>query len=240
MHFEVIGSKISVAVDKVHRFGTDAFLLADFAGYNRHDTVCDLGTGCGIIPLLMCKDPEKTPAKIYGVDIQPEAIELLEQSVAHCKLEGKITPICADLRNSIEGIPNSLTLVTCNPPYKRAGSGILPPNPADQIARHEVMCNADDVCKAAKRLLRFGGRLCICQRPERLADMISAMRGAGIEPRRLRMVSKTPQTEPWLFLLEGVMGGKPFMRILPHLYIEDGENSGIYSEELRNIYGQPE
>ena len=108
---------------------------------------------------------------------------------------------------------------------------------AQKIARHEILCNIADVCQAASRLLKFGGRLCICNRSERLVDCIAAMQQFHIEPKRLQFVSKNPDTAPWLFLLEGRKGGKPFLNVLPQFYIRDGETD---SEAVRNLYRLPE
>lgn len=109
-----------------------------------------------------------------------------------------------------------MDVVTCNPPYKSGGRGILSETASDpQIARHETLCTIGDICTAAARLLKYGGRLCICQRPERLPDVMEAMRQNDIEPKRLRFVQQREHTAPWLFLLEGRRGGKPFYRWRP-------------------------
>ena len=227
---EKIGEKISVCISRDHRFGTDAFLLCDFAAHKQNDTVCDFGTGCGIIPLLMSRS--KPPKRIYAVDIQPEATELLKKSLELSDIHG-IEPICADLNEWRELPAGSVSLVTCNPPYKAANAGIESVGGAQKIARHEIMCDIAGICAAAARILKFGGRLCVCNRPERLADTVKAMQQSGIEPKLLRMVSKTPTDAPWLFLLEGKKGSRPFMKILPQLYTWDGDE---FSAELKAIY----
>ena len=230
--FEKLTDAISVCVTPEHRFGTDAFLLAAFAAVRRKDVVCDLGTGCGIIPLLLSR--KEPPKKIYAVEIQEQAVCQLQKSITFSHLEGTIVPIHADLKKIPGIMPGTLDVVTCNPPYKAGGAGILSELTAEQIARHEILCTIDDVCSAAARLLKFGGKLCICQRPERLADVIAAMRTAGIEPKRLRFVAKTPKDAPWLFLIEGKKGSKPFLQVEPTLAVYDGEN---FSEEMGQIYG---
>lgn len=229
--FEKLTDKLIVCASSDHRFGTDAFLLADFSGYRQKDSVCDLGTGCGIIPMIMQK---KMPPKItYAVDIQEGAINQLKLGLERSETSG-IVPICADLKELWDGAPlGKLDLVTCNPPYKAADSGFESVIDAQKIARHEIMCTIDDVCAAASRLLKFGGRLCVCNRPERLSDVIFAMKKHNIEPKRLRMVSKTPEDAPWLFLIEGKKGSKPFMKIEPQLYIRSGDG---FSDELKKIY----
>lgn len=202
--------RLHICVSHAHRFGTDAFLLAAFSRYQVRDVACDLGTGCGIIPLVM--ERHMPPRQIYGLDIQPEAIRLLEQTVAENRLTN-LTPVLGDLRTLWPDAPlEQCTLVTCNPPYKAQGAGMESAGDAARIARHELLCDISDVCGSAARLLRFGGRLCLCNRPERLCDVLCAMRSAGIEPKRLRFVAKHPDTAPWLFLVEGKKGAKPFYR----------------------------
>lgn len=231
--FETLSDTISVCISPEHKFGTDAFLIADFASPRRKDIVCDLGTGCGIIPLLLEKN--YSSQKIYGVDIQSQAIEQFKIAVKKNGQEDKLFPICADLKQLVE-IPNgSVDVVTCNPPYKASRAGILSQLTAEQIARHEVLCTIDDICKTAAKLLKFGGRLCICQRPERLADVITAMKNSDIEPKRLRFVAKHTNDAPWLFLIEGKKGSKPFMQVLPTLAVYSEDNQS-FSKEMEAIY----
>lgn len=231
--FERLNGRIEICVSKDHRFGTDAFLLNAFAAPRMKDLTCDLGTGCGIIPLLMSRT--LAPKKIFALDIQSAAIEQLEQSIARSELTN-ITPICADLKELWADAPlGQFDVVTCNPPYKADSTGFQSIGEAQKIARHEVLCNINDVCKAAKKLLKFGGRFCLCNRPERLADVFAAMAANNIEPKRLRLVCKTPLDAPWLFLVEGRLGGKPFMTVENNLYIQNKD--GGFSEELMKIYG---
>ena len=230
---EKLNDRIHVCVSPEHRFGTDAFLLANFANARKKDLVCDLGTGCGIIPMIMSK--ENKPKKIYGIDIQPQAIEQFQLSVEHSTLENEVIPKLGDLRHLTDLEFGQFDIVTCNPPYKANNAGILSELTAEQIARHEVLCVIDDVCRAAKKLLKYGGKLCICQRPERLADVITAMKENDIEPKLLRFISKTPEQAPWLFLIEGKKSSKPFMKVMPNLYVYDGEE---YTSEMQAIYGK--
>lgn len=230
---EKLNEKIRIVISKEHRFGTDAFLLADFAKPRIKDKVCDLGTGCGIIPLIMSR--KNAPRDIYAVDIQSQAIEQLKESLILSDLSN-ITPICADLKKLWADAPlSSFDVVTCNPPYKASNAGIESSMDAQKIARHEIMCNIDDVCKAASKLLKFGGKLCLCNRPERLCDVIVAMKNNNIEPKEIRFVSKIPSDAPWLFLIEGKKGSKPFLKVLPQLYIQN-EKTGEFSDELQKIY----
>ena len=229
--YEKLTDKIYVCASNEHRFGTDAFLLADFSQYRQKDKVCDLGTGCGIIPLIMQK--KMPPQIIYAVDIQENAVGQLKLGIEKSGVSG-IVPICADMRELWEDAPlGQLDLVICNPPYKAVNAGIESVITSQKIARHEIMCNIDDVCRCSSKLLKFGGRLCVCNRPERLADVICAMRNNGIEPKRIRFVSKNPESSPWLFLIEGKKGSKPFMQIEQQLYIRSGNG---FTDELKKIY----
>lgn len=229
--FEKLNNDIYVCASSEHRFGTDAFLLTYFSNYRQKDKACDLGTGCGIIPLIMQR--HRPPQITYAVDIQENAIEQLKLGIEKSNVTG-IVPICADLKELWKDAPlGQLDLVTCNPPYKAANAGFESSLTAQKIARHEILCNIYDVCKAAEKLLKFGGRLCICNRPERLSDVIHAMKCSNIEPKRIRFVSKNPDEAPWLFLIEGKKGSKPFMQAEPQLYIRSDTG---FSDELQMIY----
>lgn len=171
------------------------------------------------------------------MDIQPKAIEQLKISVKENHMDGRFFPVCADLKDLSGKVPfDSFDIVTCNPPYKIAGRGILNDIGAHTVARHEVLCNIDDVCKTASKLLKFGGKLCICQRPERLLDVMSAMRENKIEPKRVRMVHQRPDEAPWLVLIEGKKGAKPFLKVEKPFLVERIENR-TFSDELLKIYG---
>lgn len=227
---EMLGEKIEIFISREHRFGTDAFLLADFAGGRHKDYVCDLCTGSGIVALLTYKN--FLPAHIDAVEIQQKAHKLLKMTVEKNGIDC-ITPVLADLKDYKSG--RELDLITCNPPYKISGTGAKNDDRAVSLARHEVMCTIEDVCKAAARNLKFGGRLCICQRPERLADIITAMKNSGLEPKRLRTVHKNPEGAPWLILIEGRKGARPFMAIEKPLFVCG--QGGEPSEEMQRIYG---
>lgn len=233
-HIEYLRPDFGLAVSPAHTFGTDAVLLSDFAAPKRQDIACDLGTGCGIIPMLWARDG--LCRRIDGVEIQEAGASQLMRSAAANGLEQKLFVHCADLR-ALDGVlvQGAYDLVTMNPPYKAAGSGIPSTAAHEKIARHETLCTFSDVASAARRLLRYGGRLCICFRPERLAEAVRCMQAQKIEPKRLRLVSKNPQTAPWLCLLEGRLGGKVGMQVEPNLFIYDSE--GNLSGEMRRIYG---
>lgn len=230
LHYESLGEGISVCVSSEHRFGTDAFLLADFASPRHKDKVADLCTGNGIVALLMSRDHK--PSEIFAVELQEKAYDQLCLSVSKSGCD-EIRPVHADLKEW--QAPYQLDVITCNPPYKIDNTGAKNDSGAVSIARHEIACTMLDVCKTAKRSLKFGGRLCICNRPERLADVIDAMRQCGIEPKRLRCVHKDENTEPWLILVEGRLGGSKFLKIEKPLLVK-GRNGEAYSDEMKRIY----
>lgn len=230
---EYLGSGITAFVSQAHAFGTDAVLLADFASPSKRAVCCDLGSGCGIIPLLWCK---KQTGKITAVEIQPLGVEQINAAIEFNSLSDRLTAVNADLKNLKGVVPfGCFDVVTMNPPYKASGAGIESRSGADKIARHETMCSLSDICQTAKKLLNFGGRLCMCIRPERLAELICEMHSADIEPKRLRLVSKCPGKAPWLVLIEGRRGGKIGMTVEPELFVHS-ENGG-YSDEMKKIYG---
>ncbi len=225
---------IKMYVSEDHRFGTDAFLLAYYAGIRSTSVVCDLCTGCGIIPLIFCKNSK--PKLIYAVDIQEEAVSLLQKTVGENHLENVLKPICRDLRNITQDIITyeSADVVTVNPPYMTGNSGFMKESEAQAIARHELMCTVEDVCAAAAKLLKFGGSLKMCHRPERLADVICAMRSNKIEPKSITFVFNSINEKPWLFLISGKKGANAGMIVEKPMILRNDDKS--YTEEYSKIY----
>ena len=230
-----LGASMNIYVSERHTFGTDAVLLSHFAAPKREEQVVDLCTGCGIIPFLWCL--ERPPVVIHAVDIQSDAAALAEKSAAHNAADSFFHVHHADLKN-LDGIlpAGAFDLVTCNPPYGLADSGRKSPEESRRTARHEEQCTIGEVAESAARLLRFGGRLCLCHRPERLPDVMEALRAAKLEPKILRLCAQRPGEKPFLFLLSARRGGRPFLEVRPTLYIED--HHGQRTEEIKEIYGQ--
>ncbi len=226
--------KLTMYVSDDHRFGTDAFLLAYYAGVRPDQVVCDLCTGCGIIPLIFCKNV--MPRLVYAIDIQEEAIELLKMSVEKNKLENTVAPILTDLRELDQSYLafESVDVVTANPPYMTSGSGFEKMSRPQAIARHELMCTVDDVCKAAGKLLKYGGLLKMCHRPERLADVINSMRENKIEPKSITFVHNSILDKPWLFLITGKKGAKSGMIVEKPMILRNDDKS--YTEEYSRLY----
>lgn len=230
---EPLGNDFGIYVNKNHRFGTDAVLLANFSMEYKINTACDLGTGCGIIPMLWIKSNAVKNA--FGVEIQADGCELAKKTISHFGLQDRFSVVNSDLKELKGKLPfGSFDLVTCNPPYKAPGAGITNPDESSRLARHETLCTFSDIAKAASELLKFSGRFCVCQRPERLADIFCEMRKVKIEPKRLRLIVQRSGQEPWLVLVEGRLGSKSGMRIMPPLYVE---TDGKISEEMKKIYG---
>lgn len=230
---EPLGGGVKILVSDQYRFGTDGVLLSHFASPKKKDIAVDLGTGGGIIPLLWCKG--NAPERITGLDIQEDACVMAARSAEISGVSDRLKIICGDMREIKTLFPaGCASLVTCNPPYRTAGGGIVNPDSARAIARHELTCGLSDAVSAAAWLLNSGGRFCLCQRPERLCDVMSEMRAARLEPKRLRLVCQRESTEPWLFLIEGKKDAASGMRIMPTLYIE---KDGVSSPEMEEIYG---
>ena len=228
---------LALWISREHRFGTDAFLLSDFAGARRGERACDLCAGCGIVPLLWFRE-EPFPRAAWGVELLEEPFRLMERTLGENPgLAGRFFPVHRDLRQ-LEGVlpAGSMDLVTCNPPYNPPGRGIPAGTSHRRTARHQEDCSPEELAGAAARLLRFGGRFCLCGRPQYLPGVMEALRGAGLEPKRLRLVQKLADTPPWLFLLEARRGGKPFLQVEAPLLMERPQ--GGFSPEVLRIYGK--
>ncbi len=220
-HIEDLGEGVGVVVSKQHTFGTDAMLLAHFANPKRNDIACDFGSGCGIIPFLWLRDGKCK--EITAIEIQENGCNQMLRS-KNLNNTDKITILNRDLKEINDLKSGSFDLVTMNPPYKIENGGIKNDEEYATIARHETFCNMNDIAKSAARLLRFGGKLCICHRPERVFDAMYSMRENGIEPKTLRFVSKKGDTQPWLVLIEGKRGAKNGLKVEKNLvaYNDDG------------------
>lgn len=233
-NYERLSDDISIAVSNEHTFGTDAVLLSYFAKPKYKDRALDMGTGCGIIPLLWLRDSRQTG--IHCLDIQENAFEQVKNTIEHNSLSDRLTPHLCDLRNIQEEFSaECFTLVTMNPPYKPINTGIESLGESARIARHEVCCNIEDAVKAAAYLLTYSGRFCMCHRPERLVDALDMMRKYKLEPKRLRFVVDKAGEEPFLFLVEGKKGAKPFLRVEPTLVIKNSKSK--FTDEMLEIYG---
>lgn len=230
---EALATNLNIYVSDAHIFTSDAIILADFCAPRHKDKCCDLGTGNGIIPLLWLRDYK--PAEIVGVELSESAVKLFSKTLKENNIEDMISIVHNDLRRLKGVLPNEYyDIVSINPPYKKLGTGIVNDGEDYKNARHEFTCTLEDAAKAASTLLKFGGRFCICQRPERLPDIFAAMRKYKIEPKSMREVIQRTGKEPNLVIVEGKKGSAPGFRIRAPLIIEN--ESGKYSEEAEKLF----
>jgi len=215
------------------RFGMDAVLLSNFVTAGRGKSVLDLGTGTGIIPILLSA---KTKAeKIIGIEIQQEMADMAQRSVDGNNLGDMIGIVKGDIRQAVSIFgKSSFDVVVTNPPYTRAGSGYVNPEDSRAISRHEILCKLEDVLKTSAEILKPNGEFFMVHRPERLADIIDGMRQVNLEPKLLRLVCARVGKEPSLILIKGLKSGNPGMKIVPVLYIYD--ENGDYTIEARIQY----
>ena len=215
------------------RLGTDSVLLADFVNTAGARHGIDLGCASGINMLLLLARTEKL--HMTGLEIVPEAAELARENMAMNGFAERSGIVTGDIRaHRALFRAGSFDLAVCNPPYFPPGSGALPEDGDRAAARAELLCSLEEVCAAAGYLLKTGGRAFFVHRPERLTELFSRMAGAGIEPKRLRLVCKRADSAPSLILAEGRRGGRPGLVIEPALYLQDPD--GSESAEYRRIY----
>ncbi|MCX7749449.1 MAG: tRNA1(Val) (adenine(37)-N6)-methyltransferase [Clostridia bacterium] len=214
-------------------FGVDAVLLANFADVKKDDHVIDLGTGTGIIPVLLAG---KTEAKIItGLEIQEEMAEMAARTVALNRLTERVKIVCGDLKNSVETFgPSKFNVVVTNPPYMNYGGGLINPSDTKAISRHEILCTLEDVVRSAGKLLVPGGQFVMVHRPDRLVDIVYLMRKYGVEPKFLRLVHPSPYKKANLLLIKGTRGGRPQLKMLEPLYVYN--EKGEFSDEINKIY----
>ena len=219
-------------------FGTDAFLLSAFVSGGRNLLGADLGSGTGIIPLL-CASKNKA-SRIFAIEIQESFAEIIKKNVALNGFEGVIEPICSDLRDlKSANFGKEFDFVTANPPYMKADSGKR--NICDEkfIARHEVCGDIGDFCACAYRLLKHGGRFYTVWRPDRLVDLICALRNNRLEPKIITFVCATKESEPSMVLVRSVKGGSSSAVVTKNLILYDSienRDKNILSAAVKEIY----
>lgn len=220
------------------KFGVDAVLAAYYAQaeIKSGQTVLDLGTGTGIIPILLAA--RTSAGQITGLEIQADMAEMARRSVALNHLESRVSILTGNIADCpVELVPKGVFQhVVTNPPYQKKGSGMQNPSDSKAIARHEIFCTLEDVISLAARSLVEGGTFTMVHRPDRLCDIMHLMRQYRIEPKALRMVHPTPGKAPSMVLLRGTKGGHPYLKVEAPLYIFD--NNGSESTELQQIYNR--
>lgn len=216
-------------------FGMDAILLSGFANVKKGENVLDMGTGTGIIPILL---EAKTPGNAFtGLEIQEQVADMALRSVKLNKLEDKIKIVCGDIKEASQIFPlASFDVITCNPPYMNQSHGIVNPTEPKAIARHEILCTFEDIVREASRLLKPKGRIYLVHRPRRLIDLLCTLRKYHLEPKRMRYVHPYKDEEANMVLIEATVNGGVQMRIEPALVVY--EEPGKYTQEVLQIYGQ--
>ena len=217
-------------------FGIDSVLLSDFAKNIRNNSiVLDLGTGTGIIPILLCGKTKLK--KIVGVEVQEEVADMAKRSAKLNNLEDKFEIInknILELKSIYDA--NSFDVIVTNPPYKKINTGIKNENEKKLISRHEILANLEDFISVSSRLLKDKGEFYMVHRPERLSDIFFYMRKYKIEPKEIRMVYSNKNVAPKMVLIKGVKNGNVFLKFRENLYIYD--ETGNYTEEIYKIYGK--
>lgn len=214
-------------------FGIDAVLLSDFAAIKKGDNVLDIGTGTGIIPILL--SAKSLGNHFTGLEIQPESAEMANRSVLMNDLSDKVSIIEGDINDAGSILEYcSYDAITCNPPYMIGAHGIQNPDEPKSIARHEIKCTFDDIARESSKLLKMGGRFYLIHRPFRLVELFATMTKYGLEPKRMRMVQPYIDKEPNMVLIEALKGGKSRISVETPLIVYKDVN--VYTDEILEIY----
>ena len=234
-NLEFKGLKI-IQNEKGFCFGIDSVLLSDFAkNIKKNSLVLDLGTGTGIIPILLCG--KTNLKKVIGVEIQEEVSNMARRSSKLNNLEEKFQVLNEDIL-SLEKLYENQTfdVIVTNPPYKKKDTGIINEDERKIISRHEITASLEDFIKVSKDLLKDKGEFYMVHRPERLVDILSLLRKYKIEPKELRFIYSNTKKPPKLVLVKGIKNAKTFLKIDKNLYIYD--DKGNYTEEILKIYNK--
>jgi tRNA1Val (adenine37-N6)-methyltransferase len=216
-----------------YRFSIDAVLLAHHAAPRRRDKVLDLGTGCGIISLIMAR--RRCDLKIYAVEVQTELADLAVSNVHQNQLEDRIDVLCTDMKLlTLQLTSGPFDLIVSNPPYHRPGSGRINPDSQRAVARHEIKASLADVLQTTRRMLRTAGRFVTIFTAKRTTDILTQMRHEQIEPKILRMIHSNRDADARLVLIEGIKGGRAGLKIAPPLIVYDEQ--GAYTAEVKQMF----
>lgn len=215
-------------------FGMDAVLLSDFVREKAGAKVLDMGTGTGIIPILL--EAKEKGAQFFALEIQQESVDMARRSVALNGLQDKIQIIEGDIKEASKLMKaSSFDIVTCNPPYMNSQHGITNPELPKAIARHEILCTLEDVVREGAKLTKQKGSFYLIHRPFRLAEIMGLLLKYKMEPKRMRLVYPYVDKEPNMVMIEAVKGGKSRIQVEPPLIVY--EKDGTYTEEIYKIYG---
>ena len=215
-------------------FGMDAVLLSHFASCPSGGQMLDLGTGTGIIPILMSALSDAS--HLTGLEIQEESADMADRSVSLNDIGDRVSVVKGDIKEAGRIFPRaSFDCITCNPPYLQGDHGIVNPADAKAIARHEVLCTLEDVVSAAETLLKPNGHFFMVHRPFRLSEIMCCMHDHNLEPKRMRLVYPMADREPNMVLIEGIRGAKMRITVEKPLILQNPD--GSYTEEVKELYG---
>ena len=215
-------------------FGMDAVLLSAFADVKKNERALDLGTGTGILPILL---HAKYKGQHYtGLEIQPESADMARRSVAYNSLEDKIDIVTGDIKEAAEQFgPASFDVITTNPPYMNDAHGLKNPTEVKAISRHEVLCTLEDVVREGAKVLKPGGRMYMVHRPHRLIEILGTMKQYKLEPKRMKLVHPFKDKDANMVLIEAVRGGGAWMKVEAPVIVY--KEPGVYTDEIYSIYG---
>ena len=216
-----------------YRFSIDAVLLAGFVRPEKGNRIVDLGTGCGIIPLILTHSyPD---IKVYGIEIQEQLAKLADLNIKANRMENQVAIVCSDMKDlKIDMISGTADIVVSNPPYRKADSGRINPDGQKAVARHEIKATLNDLIKTADRFLNISGKFFVVYPAERMVDMLTVMRLYGIEPKYIRMVHSKGHGQAKLILVKGIKGSRPGITTGSPLVIY--QNNGKYTDEITGLY----
>lgn len=216
-----------------YRFSIDSVLLASHVKTSAGNKILDIGTGCGIISLILAyQNPE---IKICGIEVQKSLADIAVMNVKSNGMEEQIGIICTDLKNLNKSmISGSPDIIVCNPPYRKANSGRVNPDNQRALARHEIMISLPGIFESAKSLLDISGKFIMIYPSERIADIIEHMRFSGIEPKYFRFIYSKNNSESKLVIVEGIKGGKAGAKVASPLVIY--KDNGSYTDEVENMF----
>lgn len=234
---DMVNDDLSLITDKNGlTLGTDALLLASFMRGKEADRAAELGSGTGILSMLVVT--RKKAGSVLAFEIQEKYADLSRRNVEENRLSDRITVKNADIRSLMQSedlVFGSFDTVFSNPPYMPA-AGIRNRTDDNYIARHEVMGDIGDFCRAARKLLRYGGKFFLVHRPDRLSDIMAAMREERLEPKRMTLVHASPEAAPSLVLIEAVYGGKPDLKITRPFFIYTDATHTTESDDYKTVY----
>lgn len=215
-------------------FGIDAVLLSGFVNVKSGAKVLDLGTGTGIIPILV--EAKTKASHLTALELQEESVDMAKRSVKLNDLEDKISIVQGDIKEASHLFDGaSFDVITTNPPYMTENHGLVNPDMPKAIARHEIYCTLEDVVRESSKLLKVSGKFFMVHRPYRLVEIITTLEKYKLEPKRIRFVHPYKDKEPNMVLIEAVKGGKSHVTIEPPLIVYEDVN--VYTKEIYEIYG---